>query len=88
MEAESEEIQEVIKIDEKGPLPRPIKPRDYKRYRNNDLKNIFGMCNNTITKYRVTGIFTYTKLGDITLYEVQEVEKILKSNKVSDYGKD
>jgi hypothetical protein len=88
MEAESKEIQELIEIDEKAQLPKPIKPRDYKRYRNNDLKNIFGMCNNTINKYRVTGIFPYTKLGDITLYKVQAVNKILKDNKVEDYGKD
>jgi hypothetical protein len=54
-----------------------------KYYRNNDLKRLFGLSNNTIIKYRETGILPYTKLGDIYLYEVRELDKILTLNKVS-----
>ncbi|MNK59999.1 hypothetical protein D3C87_791220 [compost metagenome] len=49
-------------------------------YRNEDLKKIFGLSNNTIIKYRQTGILPYTKLGDIFLYDRGKIDKILKSN--------
>jgi hypothetical protein len=49
-------------------------------YRNEDLKRIFGLSNNTIIKYRQTGILPYTKLGDIYLYEATKIEKILNEN--------
>lgn len=51
-----------------------------KYYRNEDLKSIFGLSNNTIIKYRQTGILPYTKLGDIFLYEAKKIEKILQEN--------
>ncbi|TRX33203.1 DNA-binding protein [Flavobacterium sp. ZT3R18] len=66
------------KIDSK------IRGQDVKQalryYRNEDLKRIFGLSNNTIIKYRQTGILPYTKLGDIYMYEVSKIEKILKEN--------
>ena len=49
-------------------------------YRNEDLKRIFRLSNNTIIKYRQTGILPYTKLGDIYLYEATKIEKILSEN--------
>lgn len=49
-------------------------------YRNEDLKKMFGLSNNTIIKYRQTGILPYTKLGDIFLYDSGKIDKILKSN--------
>lgn len=49
-------------------------------YRNEDLKKMFGLSNNTIIKYRQTGILSYTRLGDIYLYESSKIDKILKSN--------
>ena len=49
-------------------------------YRNEDLKKMFGLSNNTIIKYRQTGILPYTKLGDIFLYDSSKIDKILKSN--------
>jgi hypothetical protein len=54
-----------------------------KYYRNNDLKAMFGLSNNTLIKYRDTGILPYTKIGDLYLYEVQSIDRILLSNKVS-----
>ncbi len=67
-----EAIDSKIKIQEVNP---PLK-----YYRNEHLKKIFGLSNNTIIKYRVTGILPYTKLGDIFLYEASKIEKILKNN--------
>lgn len=51
-----------------------------KYYRNEDLKKMFGLSNNTIIKYRQTGILPYTKLGDVYLYEASKIEKILTEN--------
>ena len=50
-------------------------------YRNEDLKKIFGLSNNTIIKYRQTGILPYTRLGDIYLYDSGKIDKMLRSNK-------
>ncbi|KFF13735.1 helix-turn-helix domain-containing protein [Flavobacterium hydatis] len=62
-----------------------IKGNDTKQtlryYRNEDLKKIFGLSNNTIVKYRQTGILPYTKMGDIFLYEASKIEKILNENR-------
>ncbi len=53
-----------------------------KYYRNNDLKRLFGLSNNTIVKYRETGLLPYTKFGEIFLYEVKDIDLILKENSV------
>ncbi len=58
------------------------KPESKKYYRNQDLKVIFGLSSNTIIKYRETGLLPYTKLGDIFLYEIDKIGKILASNQV------
>lgn len=62
------------KIDGQVKVIRPI------YYRNEDLKKIFGLSNNTIIKYRQTGILPFTKLGDIFLYDAVKIEKILHEN--------
>lgn len=49
-------------------------------YRNEDLKKLFGLSNNTIIKYRQTGVLPFTKLGDIYLYESTKIKKILSEN--------
>jgi len=59
-----------------------IKSGQTKYYRNQDLKKVFGLSNNTIIKYRETGILPYTKLGDIFLYEIKIIEAILIKNRV------
>ena len=64
-------------IDSKISQGKVLRP-EY--YRNEDLKKMFGLSNNTIIKYRQTGILPYTKLGDIFLYDSRKIDKILKSN--------
>ena len=49
-------------------------------YRNKDLKNIFGLSDNTILKYRETGIIPYTRLDNIYYYPKQDFDEVLKSN--------
>ena len=61
-------------------LPKKAQPSNY--YRNNDLKQLFGLSNNTIIKYRENGTLPFTRLGDVYLYEVDEIKKILKLNEV------
>lgn len=49
-------------------------------YRNKDLKNIFGLSDNTILKYRDTGIIPYTYLDNIYYYPKDALEKVLLDN--------
>lgn len=49
-------------------------------YRNEDLKKKFKLSNNTIIKYRQTGILPYTRLGDIFFYDKSKIDKILQGN--------
>ena len=63
-------------------IKKEVKSSESKYYRNQDLKKIFGLSSNTIIKYRETGILPYTKLGDIFLYDVKQIEKILFQNQV------
>jgi hypothetical protein len=51
-------------------------------YRNEDLKRIFGLSNNTIIKYRQTGVLPFTKLGDIYFYDSNKIDKILHDNEI------
>ena len=65
-------------IDIKLKRQQGLTPKKF--YRNEDLKKIFGLSNNTIIKYRQTGVLPYTKLGDIFLYDVTKIDEILKNN--------
>ena len=64
-------------IDSKISQGKTLRP-EY--YRNEDLKKMFGLSNNTIIKYRQSGILPYTRLGDIYLYESGKIDKMLRSN--------
>ncbi|MFT5964809.1 MAG: hypothetical protein ACI9L6_001558 [Flavobacterium sp.] len=59
------------------------KSKPQRFYRNADLKHYFGISPNTIIKYRDTGVIPYTRLGDVYLYEVATIERILENNKIS-----
>jgi hypothetical protein len=65
-------------IDSKLKLQQGVAPKKF--YRNEDLKKIFGLSNNTIIKYRQTGVLPYTKLGDIFLYDAAKIDEILSNN--------
>ncbi len=70
-------VARLERIDSKISQGKTLTP-EY--YRNEDLKKMFGLSNNTIIKYRQTGILPYTRLGDIFLYESGKIDKILRSN--------
>lgn len=61
----------------------PSDNSESKYYRNSDLKKLFGFSNNTIVKYRETGLLPYTKFGEIFLYEKKKIDSILKENSVN-----
>ena len=62
-------------------------PQQKKYYRNKDLKDKFGLSDNTITSYRDKNILPFTKLGDIYCYPVDEINSILEKNSNYDYFK-
>jgi hypothetical protein len=64
---------------------KPSKNNAAKYYRNKDLKEIFGLSDNTIYAYRAEGIIPFTKLGEIFYYPVAEIDRILANN--ASYGK-
>jgi hypothetical protein len=53
-------------------------PREF--YRNKDLKELFGLSDNTIIKYRDQNIIPSTKIGDLFYYPVDGINAILKQN--------
>lgn len=63
-----------LKISGQEKTKRPV------YYRNEDLKKIFRLSNNTIIKYRQTGILPFTKMGDIFLYDALKIDEILEEN--------
>jgi hypothetical protein len=68
----------LYKILDKLELREDISSKKY--YRNKDLKVLFGLSPNTISKYRDEGQLPYTLLGEIYLYPVNEVDKRLNKN--------
>jgi hypothetical protein len=62
----------------KSKFDKVKKPKAY--YRNSDLKELFGLSDNTILSYRQKNILPYTRIGDIYYYPIEEIDKILKSN--------
>lgn len=81
-----EPINEKLAIIEQCLKKSPQNKNQQLFYRNNDLKQLFGLCNNTIIKYRETGVIPFTRLGDIYLYDVKLIHEVLDNNKVSAIG--
>jgi hypothetical protein len=59
----------------------PKKRQLSKHYRAKDLKELFGLTNNTIIKYRNDGILPYTLLGGVYLYDAKAIDEMLEQNK-------
>jgi hypothetical protein len=56
------------------------KPVTTNYYRNKDLKQIFGLSDNTILKYRDKGILPYTFLDNIYYYPIERLNELLIEN--------
>jgi hypothetical protein len=59
----------------------PKKRQLSKYYRAKDLKEFFGLTNNTIIKYRNDGTLPFTLLGGVYLYDANAIDKMLEQNK-------
>lgn len=59
----------------------PKKRQISKYYRAKDLKELFGLTNNTIIKYRDNGTLPYTLLGGVYLYDAKAIDEMLEQNK-------
>jgi hypothetical protein len=59
----------------------PKKRQMSKYYRAKDLKELFGLTNNTIIKYRNDGTLPFTLLGGVYLYDANAIDKMLEQNK-------
>jgi len=60
-------------------LPKKARPSKY--YRARDLKELFGLTNNTIIKYRDNGTLPFTLLGGVYLYDAKAIDDMLEQNK-------
>lgn len=60
-------------------LPKKVQPSKY--YRAKDLKELFGLTNNTIIKYRNDGTLPFTLLGGVYLYDANAINEMLEQNK-------
>lgn len=59
----------------------PKKRQMSKYYRAKDLKELFGLTNNTIIKYRNDGTLPFTLLGGVYLYDANAIDEMLEQNK-------
>lgn len=80
MKQTNEEMEPVIKLLEeiKSKFDTLKQPKKY--YRNNDLKKLFGMSDNTICTYRDKNIIPFSKIGEIYYYPIAEIDAILAKN--------
>ena len=54
-------------------------------YRNKDLKEIYGLSDNTIKDYRDKNIIPYTWIGSIPIYPVADFNLLLNRNSNFDF---
>lgn len=59
----------------------PKKRQMSKHYRAKDLKEFFGLSNNTIIKYRDNGTLPFTFLCGVYLYDAKAIDEMLEQNK-------
>lgn len=53
-------------------------PKKY--YRNSDLKELFGLSDNTILSYRDKNILPFSRMGEIYYYPIAEIDNLLSKN--------
>ena len=71
-------LKQIKSTVESNPTPK-------KYYRNKDLKEKFGLADNTIISYREKNLLPYTKVGEVYCYPVDEMNKLLEQNSNYDY---
>ncbi|WP_269685001.1 helix-turn-helix domain-containing protein [Flavobacterium lacustre] len=77
LENESEPIIKLLE-EIKSKFDTIRQPKKY--YRNSDLKELFGLSDNTILTYRDKNILPFSKMGEIYYYPIAEIENLLSKN--------
>ena len=88
MTATADEMEPVIKLlkEIKTKFDTFRQPKKY--YRNHDLKEHFGLSDNTIISYRDKNILPFSKIGEIYYYPINEIDNLLDQNSNFDlFGK-
>jgi hypothetical protein len=80
MKQTSEEMEPVIKLLEeiKSKFDKIRQPKKY--YRNADLKELFGLSDNTICTYRDKNILPFSRMGEIYYYPIADIDNLLSKN--------
>ena len=80
MKQTSEEMEPVIKLLEeiKSKFDNYRQPKKY--YRNSDLKELFGLSDNTICTYRDKNILPFSRMGEIYYYPIADIDNLLSKN--------
>jgi hypothetical protein len=80
MKQTSEEMEPVIKLLEeiKSKFDKIRQPKKY--YRNSDLKELFGLSDNTICTYRDKNILPFSRMGEIYYYPIADIDNLLSKN--------
>jgi len=80
MKGTNEEMEPVIKLlaEIKSNFDKIKQPKKY--YRNSDLKELFGLSDNTICSYRDKNILPFSRMGEIYYYPINEIEQLLNKN--------
>jgi len=68
----------LIELSELKSYISNLPPKQY--YRNKDLKEIYGLSDNTIKEYRDRNIIPYTWIGTIPFYPVSDFNLMIKRN--------
>jgi hypothetical protein len=74
------ESEPIIKLLEeiKSKFDTIRQPKKY--YRNSDLKELFGLSDNTILTYRDKNILPFSRMGEIYYYPIAEIDNLLSKN--------
>lgn len=51
--------------------------------KNNEVKKMLDISHSTLQSLRANGTLSYTKVGGTIYYDIEEIEKILEENKIS-----
>jgi len=76
----TEEIEPIINLLKEINFKLDSRRQAKKYYRNQDLKDCFGLSDNTIISYRDKNILPFSKIGEIYYYPISEIDSILQKN--------
>ena len=71
-------------LEEINKLIVKIKPQEPKVYlKSSEVMEMLSISPGTLQNLRINGTLPYSKIGGIILYELKEIERVMKENRVS-----